>query len=76
MLRPDAAALTNARLDPHQRRSSRFFQSSIVEEMTFGKGVRMPTETALVVAAIVAVFVMFALVLAWADHYTSKRQPL
>jgi hypothetical protein len=43
--------------------------------MTFGKGVRMPTETALVVAAVVAVFVMFASVLAWADHYTSKRHP-
>ncbi len=51
------------------------FQSSIVEEMTFKKGVRMPTETAWIVAAIAAVFVMFASVLAWADHYTSKRQP-
>jgi hypothetical protein len=51
------------------------FQSSIVEEMTFGKGVRMPTETALVVAGVVAVFVMFASVLAWGDHYTSRRQP-
>ncbi len=35
----------------------------------------MPAETALVVVAIVAVFVMFASVLAWADHYTSKHQP-
>jgi len=35
----------------------------------------MPTETALVVAAIIAVFVMFASVLGWGDHYTSKRPP-
>jgi hypothetical protein len=30
----------------------------------------MPTETAIVIAAIVAVFVTYGIALAWADHYT------
>ncbi len=29
----------------------------------------MPTETALVVAGVVCVFAVFAVVLAWVDHY-------
>lgn len=36
----------------------------------------MPTETAVVVAGITLAFLVFALTLAWADHYTNKnRQP-
>ena len=30
----------------------------------------MPTETAIVVAGIILVFAVFAVSLAWADHYT------
>ncbi len=30
----------------------------------------MPTETAIVIAGIIAVFSVFALSLAWADYYT------
>lgn len=33
----------------------------------------MPTETAIVVAAIVAVFAAYAVALAWGDFYTSHR---
>jgi hypothetical protein len=32
----------------------------------------MPTDTMIVVAAIVIVFTIFALVLAWADHRTMR----
>lgn len=32
----------------------------------------MPTDTMLVVAGIVIVFTIFALVLAWADHYSTR----
>ena len=32
----------------------------------------MPTDTAIVVAAIVIVFVIFALVLAWVNHRTTR----
>jgi hypothetical protein len=32
----------------------------------------MPTETVTVTAAIVIVFTIFALVLAWADHHTTR----
>lgn len=32
----------------------------------------MPTDTAMIVAAIVIVFTIFALVLAWADHRTTQ----
>ena len=32
----------------------------------------MPTETAVVVAGIVAVFMIYAGVLMWADYYTNK----
>ena len=36
----------------------------------------MPTDIAIIVGAITAIFILFAAVLAWADHYTSKgRQP-
>jgi hypothetical protein len=31
----------------------------------------MPQETAIVVSAVVAIFVIFAMVLAWADHRTT-----
>jgi len=34
----------------------------------------MPTETAIIVAGIVAVFTIYAAVLFWADFYTSGRQ--
>jgi len=32
----------------------------------------MPTDVAIIVGAIAAVFLIFALALAWADHYSSK----
>jgi hypothetical protein len=35
----------------------------------------MPTETAIIVAAIVAVFAIYAGVLMWADFYTRDYQP-
>jgi hypothetical protein len=35
----------------------------------------MPTDVAIIVGAIAAAFISFAAALAWADHYTSKRQP-
>jgi hypothetical protein len=33
----------------------------------------MPTETAIIIAAIVAAFVIYAAALAWADFYTHHR---
>lgn len=33
----------------------------------------MPTETAIIVAAIVTAFAIYAVALAWADFYTSHR---
>jgi hypothetical protein len=33
----------------------------------------MPTETAIIVAVIVAIFAIYAAALAWADFYTSRR---
>jgi hypothetical protein len=38
-------------------------------------GVAMPTETAIVVAAIVAAFAIYAATLIWADLYTRNYQP-
>jgi hypothetical protein len=35
----------------------------------------MPTETAIVIAAIVAVFAIYAAALMWADFYTRNYQP-
>jgi len=34
----------------------------------------MPKDTAIIVGAITAAFVLFAAALAWADHYTSKAK--
>jgi len=33
----------------------------------------MPTDVALIVGGVAAVFVIFALALAWADYYSSSR---
>jgi hypothetical protein len=35
----------------------------------------MPTETAIVIAAIVAAFLLYAAVLMWGDYYTRRHQP-
>jgi hypothetical protein len=39
------------------------------------KGGSMPTETAIVVAAIVAVFAIYMAALMWADFYTRNYRP-
>ncbi len=33
----------------------------------------MPTDIAIIVAGITAVFILFAAALAWSDHYSSRR---
>lgn len=38
----------------------------------FAKERAMPTETLTVIVAVVVVFTVFALVLAWADHRTNR----
>ena len=49
--------------------------SSNVEEPTQEGSFTMPTETAIVVAAIVAMFAIYAAALIWADFYTRNYHP-
>jgi len=48
---------------------------SIIEKRYLEGGVSMPTETTIVIAAIVAVFAIYAATLMWADFYTRNYHP-
>jgi len=72
-VREGAAPQYRARLDPDQSCTS---PGEIVSDATFQLGAKsMPTDTIILVSAIVVMFVIFAAVLAWTDHYAHGYRP-
>ena len=74
-LRRDAAALRIVDLIHVKSAAAARDLSFSVEEPTLEGAFTMPTETAVVVAAIVAMFAIYAAALIWADFYTRNYHP-